>query len=57
MLVPSPVHGDAGMTIFGVAVVKFQSSEQRCREVEAADVASVARMVRGVCSIAVELLW
>ena len=39
----------AGMTMLAVAVVLWQSAEQRRREVEAADAASVARLVRGVC--------
>ena len=39
----------AGMSIFAVAVALWQSAEQRCREMEAADAASVARLVRGVC--------
>ena len=34
-----------------MAVVSWQSAEQRCREVEAADAASVARLVRGVRSL------
>ena len=32
-----------------MAVMWWQSAEQRRREVEAADAASVARLVRGVC--------
>ena len=39
----------AGMNSSAVAVALWQSAEQRCREVEAADAASVARLVRGVC--------
>ena len=39
--------------ILGVAVVLLQSAEQRCREVEAADAASVARLVRGMSVVAV----
>ena len=37
------------MSSFAVAVALWQSAEQRCREVEAADAASLARLVRGVC--------
>ena len=39
----------AGMTTLDVAVALWQSAEKRCRELEAADAASVARLVRGVC--------
>ena len=38
----------AGMRGFAVAAALWQSAEQRCREVEAADAAAVARLVRGV---------
>ena len=38
-----------GMARLAVAVVLWQSAEQRRREMEAADAASVARLVRGVC--------
>ena len=46
----------AGVTGFscGGGVVA-QSTEQVCREVEAADTASVARLVRGVCCFRVTL--
>ena len=37
------------MTRLAVAVVSWQTAEQQRREVEAADAASVARLVRGVC--------
>ena len=36
-----------GTTGLAVAVVLWQSADQVCREVEAADAASVARLVRG----------
>ena len=39
----------SGLTTLVVAVPLWQSAEQRCREMEAADAASVARLVRGVC--------
>ena len=41
----------AVLTRLAVAVVSWQSAEQRCREMEASDAASVARLVRGVRSL------
>ena len=49
-LLRSQVWCGAGMTRVALPVaVVGQSAEQVCREAEAADTASVARLVRGVC--------
>ena len=42
-----------GVTMLALAVALWQSAEQRRREVEAADAASLARLVRGVFVVAV----
>ena len=42
-----------GVTMLALAVALWQSAEQRRREVEAADAASLARLVRGVFVVVV----